>query len=57
MDVLTIKDLLSGGDILAWPVVIYLWRELQKLHTQRHAEITAQLALFQKIALKATGEE
>lgn len=54
---ISIADLLSNGDILAWPVVIYLWRELQKLHKQRHDEVSAQLALFQKIALKASEKE
>lgn len=54
---LALTDLLSNGDILAWPVVIYLWRELQKLHKQRHDEVVAQLELFQKIALKASERE
>lgn len=54
MDALTIKDLLNGSEFLAWPAVVYLFREMQKLYKEQHDEQKAQLELFQKIALKAS---
>jgi len=54
LDAITIRDLLNGG---AWTVVVYLWAELKKLHKERHDEQKAQLELFQRVALKASGDD
>ena len=54
MEGLTLTDIISSGDILAWPVVVYLFNEVQKLHRQRHEDMKSQLDLFQKVALRAS---
>lgn len=54
MDGLTLSDIVTNGDLLAWPVVVYLFNEVQKLHRQRHDDMKAQLDMFQKVALRAS---
>lgn len=53
---MTLADIITqGGDLLAWPVVVYLFNEVQKLHRQRHEDLKEQRDLFQKVALRVSG--
>lgn len=38
-------------------VVAYLFREVQRLHAERHADMVKQRDFFQKVALKAGGHD
>lgn len=38
-------------------VVAYLFREVQRLHAERHADMAKQRDFFQRVALKAGGHD